>query len=121
MKKSVVLNLFNITGEKDLMKTEWDDDLTLRMLERRLTTALVIEKFCFGKLRFKQGNRYLHKKTKIHNLSDGQVLKVFIEVKMEPILELESTEFGCSTCMTPYDLDFCKTINYICIKCFQFL
>ncbi len=121
MKKFIVLDLFNVTGEKDLMKTEWDDDLSLRMLERRLISLLVSEKQSFGTLFFKQGNRFLHKKTKIQNLCDDLVLKVFIEVKMEPILELESTKFGCSACMTPYSLDFCKTINFICIKCFEFL
>ena len=120
MKKSIVLDMQNVTGENELMKTTWDDDLTLKMLERRLTCLLVNQKLSFGKLLFKQGKRYLHKKTKLHNLND-EVLKVFIEVKLEPILELETSTFGCSDCNTPYDLDYCRTINFICIKCFQFL
>lgn len=121
MKKSIVLDLFNVTGERDLMKTEFDDDLTLRMLERRLVSAFVDEDICFGKLYFKQGKRYLHKKTKLHDLCDGQVLHVLIELKLMPILELESTKFGCSACMTPYEQEFCKTVNYICVQCYEFL
>lgn len=137
MKKKILLNLFSVTGEPDLMKTEWDDDLTLRMLERRLVSVFVNEKLHFGKLFFKQGkiklnkhigitqdivlgNRFLHKKTKLYNLSD-QVLKIFMEVKLQPILELESTKVCCSSCMTPYEKEFCKILNHICNQCFEYL
>ena len=61
MKKKVVLNLFRVTGESDLMKTEWDDDLTLRMLERRLSSVFVNEELHFGKLFFKQGKLKMNK------------------------------------------------------------
>ena len=111
----------DVTGEKEKMTTQWDDDLTLKMLERRLTGLLVNEVGKFGKLRFKQDNRWLHKKTKLHNLKDGLVVQVFIEKKLLPILEVETSTFGCTDCNTPYVLGYFSTINHICIKCLQFL
>ena len=56
MKKRLALDCLDVTGETDLLRTEWDDDLTLRMLERRLVVLFVNVGLSFGKLRFKQGN-----------------------------------------------------------------
>lgn len=63
MKKHLVLDCFDVTGEKDLLRTEWDEDLTLRMLERRLVVLFINADLSFGKLRFQQGNT-INKKLK---------------------------------------------------------
>ena len=119
--KVIVLDMEDVTGEKEKMTTSWDHDLTLKMLERRLTGLLVNQIGIFGKLRFKQGHRFLHKKTRLYNLEDGLVVGVTIEKKLEPILEVETSTVGCRDCNTPYVLEYFSTINHICIKCLQFL
>ena len=121
MKKTIVLDMEDVTGEKQKMTTQWDDDLTLKMLERRLTGLLVNNVGMFGVLRFKQDNRWLHKKTRFHNLKDGVAFQVFINVKLDPILEVETSTVGCNDCNTLYIQDYCRTINFVCVKCLQLL
>ena len=138
MKKRLALDCLDVTGETDLLRTEWDDDLTLRMLERRLVVLFVNVGLSFGKLRFKQGNtnrtffssnkfkifflgsRYLHKKTKLRELSDD-ALKISLEVKLDPVQEVEVTSYGCTACNTPYLREFCVFLNYICSQCLEIM
>ena len=121
MKKTIVLDMEDVTGENQKMSTQWDDDLTLKMLERRLTGLLSNNVGLFGVLRFKQDNRWLHKKTRLRDLKDGVALQVFIKVKLDPILEVETSTVVCYDCNTLYSQEYCRTINYVCVKCLQLL